>query len=293
MQLGDLLPRQHILVPLDARDLRDALRALAQRLVDAGAIRDQAPLERLFAEARLRDVITAGPHAVVPHYRTDAVDRLVVALGVAPEPISAASAGLDVNPRIVAIVLAPPGAATLHLQTVSTLARYLRQESASDRLARAGSVDEVLRRRELRHLKIQPRLTVRDIMAHRVDAVSPESPVRDAIDRMIRNRVRAVVVVGDKREVMGIVTHRDIMRALLPQIPRAGDETTEDFAALRDIRVRDVMSRSVLCITEDMGLDEVANLMINKDLEQLPVVSEGRLSGFLTRGDIIRKLFGH
>jgi hypothetical protein len=32
--------------------------------------------------------------------------------------------------------------------------------------------------------------------------------------------------------------------------------------------------------------------MINKDVEQLPVVSEGRLSGFLTRSEMIRKLFG-
>jgi CBS domain-containing protein len=41
-----------------------------------------------------------------------------------------------------------------------------------------------------------------------------------------------------------------------------------------------------------MGLDEVANLMINKDVEQFPVVSEGKLTGFLSRADIIRKLFG-
>jgi CBS domain-containing protein len=31
--------------------------------------------------------------------------------------------------------------------------------------------------------------------------------------------------------------------------------------------------------------------MINKDVEQLPVTSEGKLTGFLTRGDLIRKLF--
>jgi CBS domain-containing protein len=51
------------------------------------------------------------------------------------------------------------------------------------------------------------------------------------------------------------------------------------------------MSRSVMCISEDQGLAEVATIMVNKDVERLPVVSEGRLTGFLTRGDIIRKLF--
>jgi CBS domain-containing protein len=52
------------------------------------------------------------------------------------------------------------------------------------------------------------------------------------------------------------------------------------------------MTRSVLCISEELGLEEAANMMINKDVEQFPVTSEGKLTGFLTRGDIIRKLFG-
>ena len=56
--------------------------------------------------------------------------------------------------------------------------------------------------------------------------------------------------------------------------------------------VRDIMTRSVLCIAEDKGLDEAVSLMINKDVEQFPVVGEGKLVGFLSRGDIIRKLFG-
>jgi CBS domain-containing protein len=37
---------------------------------------------------------------------------------------------------------------------------------------------------------------------------------------------------------------------------------------------------------------EVAALMRNKDVERVPVVHEGRLDGFLTRGDIVRKLMG-
>ncbi len=130
-------------------------------------------------------------------------------------------------------------------------------------------------------------------MSHRVDSVSPEMPVREAVDLMVRHRVRAIPVVGAKREVLGIVTEWDIMRALLPQIPRAGGEAEAAAkAGVQHLRIRDIMTRSVLCISEDLGVDEVASMMINKDVEQFPVVSEGKLAGFLTRGDIIRKLFG-
>jgi CBS domain-containing protein len=51
------------------------------------------------------------------------------------------------------------------------------------------------------------------------------------------------------------------------------------------------MTRSVLCVSEDLGVGEVANMMIHKDVEQVPVVRAGAITGIVSRGDIIRKLF--
>jgi CBS domain-containing protein len=56
--------------------------------------------------------------------------------------------------------------------------------------------------------------------------------------------------------------------------------------------VRDVMTRQVLCVSPEQPLAEVASMMINKDVDRVPVVREGNLVGFLTRGDIVRKLIG-
>ncbi len=291
MELRELLPREHVRVPLEATTLREALTELVDALVEGGEVRDPAALEKRLTEARLRDVVAVGERVVLPHFRTDGVERLVVMLGVAAEPLDAFDAGLDIRPRVVVLILAPPEAATLYLQAASALARLFKSPGVVDRIAAARSPDDVLALPELSEIRVQPRLTVRDIMSHRVDAVSPETSVRDAVDLMVRHRVRALPVVGEKREVLGIVSEWDIMRALLPQIPRAGGEAVAD-EGLRQLKIRDIMSRSVLCISEDMGVDEVANTMINKDVEQFPVVSEGKLTGFLTRGDIIRKLFG-
>ncbi len=57
--------------------------------------------------------------------------------------------------------------------------------------------------------------------------------------------------------------------------------------------VRDAMSRQVLCVAPHQPLAEVASLMSNKDVDRVPVVRDGRLVGFLTRGDIVRKLIGN
>jgi CBS domain-containing protein len=56
--------------------------------------------------------------------------------------------------------------------------------------------------------------------------------------------------------------------------------------------VRDVMTRQVLCVAPEQPIAEVASLMSNKDVDRVPVIREGRLVGFLTRGDIVRKLIG-
>src|SRR5690606_10364660 len=290
MELKELLPRAHVLVPLEATTLRQALTLLVDKLVEGGAVRDSAALVKRLTDPRLRDVVAVGEHVVLPHFRIEGVERLVVVLGVSPRPLDAYDAGLDIHPRIVVLILAPPEAATLYLQTVSALARLFKAPGVVERILDARSPDDVLALPELREVRVQPRLTVRDIMSHRVDSVTPETSVRAAVDLMVRHRLRALPVVGEKREVLGIVSEWDIMRALLPQIPRAGGEAVASDEALRQLKIRDIMSRSVLCISEDMGVDEVANTMINKDVEQFPVVSEGKLTGFLTRGDIIRKL---
>ena len=53
------------------------------------------------------------------------------------------------------------------------------------------------------------------------------------------------------------------------------------------------MTRQVMCVAPEQPIAEVAALMSNKDVDRVPVVREGRLVGFLTRGDIVRKLIGN
>jgi CBS domain-containing protein len=97
--------------------------------------------------------------------------------------------------------------------------------------------------------------------------------------------------LGDRGQVIGIITEWDVMRTLLPEIPSA-ESSAGQSAGGRPVLVKDAMTRSVLCVSEEMPLEEAAHMMINKDVEQFPVVSEGALTGMLSRSDIIRKLFG-
>lgn len=292
MNLLDMLPAEHVLIPLKAEGLRDAIGQLLNRLEASGALGRSEPLRNRMRTEPLRDLVAISDDVLLPHYRSEAVQDLTLALGISPEPIPPMEPGLEVRPRLIALIIAPQEAPSLYLQTTSTLARILRQPGMVDRLAAQPDAAAVLALPELQDLKVRATLTVRDVMAHRVYTVTPDATVRSTLDVMLRRRLHAVPVVGEKAEVLGMVTDGDLMRALLPHIPRAGAEDDESMESPGAKPVRDIMTRSVLCVSEELGVNEVAAMMINKDVDQVPVVQAGSLTGMVARADIIRKLFG-
>lgn len=124
---------------------------------------------------------------------------------------------------------------------------------------------------------------------HAVTAFSyriyPDTPFHEVLDLMIRRELHAVPVVGENYEVLGIITTGDALHALLKGggARPAGDDDAQLVA-------RDVMTRTVLCVSEDQLLAEAAQMMANRDVEQLPVVRDGSLIGFLTRDSVLRAL---
>ena len=299
MELTEILHPRNVLVPLRATTERGAVLTLLDHLREGPDVAHPELLERLSTDERIRDVIHVGDRVLLPHLRTDAVDGLVAGLGIAPEPLQIESgtgegALVEGTASVVLLVLAPPQATQLYLQVVASLARVLRTEDVVEQLLRARTPEAVLAIPELRQLVIHPRLAVRDVMTQRVHRVFPETSVREALNLMLRHHLNAVPVVGSKREVLGMVTEREVLRHLQPSLQRADGADREAAESQRpggETQVREVMSRSVMCVSEEQGLAEVISIMINKDVERLPVVSEGKLSGFLTRGDILRKLF--
>jgi CBS domain-containing protein len=298
MRLADVLPVDHIVVPLEAETVRGAVLALVDRLVALGRVQDPHRFDQLVGDEHIRDVIHVGDRVLLPHQRSEAVGELTVALGIAPRPLRISAGGPEGREQIVVLVLAPPSAAQQYLQVVAALARVFRNDSVVERLVAAGSPQEVVEITELRDVVLQPRLSVRDVMTQRVYRVYPDTPVFEVLELMSRHDLKSVPVVGEKREVLGIVSERDLLRHLLPQLlhgasaPQAQAAGEPDRADPHHAPVREIMSRSVLCVSDEQTVADVASIMINKDVERVPVVSEGKLVGFLTRGDIIRKLYG-
>jgi len=126
-------------------------------------------------------------------------------------------------------------------------------------------------------------LLVEDAIEPVSHRISPDTPLEDVVDLIVRRRVGAVPVVGERSEVLGIITTGDA----LDQVLRGS--TTEDGMS-GDLTARDVMTRSVLCVSEGQPLFEAAHMMVHKRVEQLPVVRDGELIGMITRSKVLRAL---
>jgi CBS domain-containing protein/mannitol/fructose-specific phosphotransferase system IIA component (Ntr-type) len=294
MKLAEVIRADRVVIPLEVGTLRDAASALHERLQATSAIANPERLSHRINELRGEDIVAMGERAFLMHFRTDAVRELAVALGVAPREIVRELGAEEVqHARIALMIVAPPRMAARYLQVLGAFARLLSRPQTVEQLLTAPDPAALIALPVFSEIELPRQLAVGDIMTQRPRTATPDTPLRDAALQMARGGISALPVVEDNEVIVGMLAERDLLRHLLGSYLQ-GDSpprpTPDGVNARR--AVRDAMTRQVLCVSPEQPLAEVASLMINKDVEQVPVVREGRLVGFLTRGDIVRKLIG-
>ncbi|HTC25142.1 MAG TPA: CBS domain-containing protein [Gemmatimonadales bacterium] len=303
MRLADLLSRRRVVVPLEADTWDKGIRALLDACLADGKIRDQTKMETAVRNAWPEDTLSLGPHAVLPHFRTDAVDDVVAALGVARKPMTGRGAEPEdaaAGARIMLLILAPPREAAAYLQAVAAFARALAQPDVVNGLHAARTSDDVLALPGLEGVRLEDELLVGDVMSPVGVALAPEQPIEAAARLLARRGLDAAPVVGSDGVVIGLLSSRELLRYFLPsyvQRVQTGEhkgmtKARASAATAMPGQVGSVMARNVLCVSEDQSLSDVATLLANKEVSCLPVVRDGVLRGVLTRAEIVRKLVG-
>lgn len=295
MKLREFLAPERVVIPLEAHTVDEAREELLQRVLGAREVIDAPKLRRRAGEARPEDCVAMGDRAFLLHYRSDGVGQLLVALGVAVAPLRPGTRS-EVEPRArVAILIAtPPRQAARYLQVVGGFASLLRQRDFIDALHAARSPQEVIDLEAFNEYRLPEQLMVRDVMTDHPHTVLADTPLKEAARTMVRDGLGALPVIDDDRRVVGMVSEREVIRHLLTMQVFSGADVRSALAPGTGPRsVRDVMSRQVMCVGPEQPIAEVASLMSNKDVDRVPVVREGQLVGFLTRGDIVRKLIGN
>ena len=310
MNLRDLLAPERIVIPLPAKTLHDAAEQLIASFVETGMASEGSKLVARVSETPADEALAVGEDAFILHVRSSSMDSVSAALGVTAEPVSLVQES-EKSACIVVVVAGPPKDTATFLQAVTGFAQALAIEGVPSAILAASSAEAVSDISALMDVELPDMILVGDVMRRKVRSVTPETTLAEAARMMTRYNLGSIPVLSEDGEVLGMVNGRDLLALALPrylketrtgvgrgsggtaveEVNRTGAVAGAD-ADPENLPVREVMDRSVLCLSEDQSLADVAGLMVTKDTDRFPVVREGIMVGMLTRGGVVRLLFG-
>lgn len=123
--------------------------------------------------------------------------------------------------------------------------------------------------------------TVKNILATKGSAIftiTPLTSVYQALELMVEKNVSALLVM-ENDTLAGIFTERDYAR----KVALKGKSS-------KDTVIGDIMTRDLITVTSESSIDQCMELMTGKYIRHLPVVDDGKLTGIISIGDVVRNI---
>lgn len=114
-------------------------------------------------------------------------------------------------------------------------------------------------------------MRVKDIMTTQVISVKEDQTKQQVARLLTQYRISGVPVIKNDNVVVGVVTEYDII-------------------AKEGKKVRDIMTRSLISVSEDTELEEVSRILVHERIKRLLVLDHGKLVGIVSRADLIKEV---
>ena len=146
--------------------------------------------------------------------------------------------------------------------------------------------------------------TASDAMAHPVITVWETADLEQVARLMLEKDIGSVVVVDDEGGMTGIVTDTDFAarKSRIPfstfEVPQlfgqwmGKDGVEEIYRKAQSMEVGEIMTRRVLSVAEDTPVGDVVRLMLDRAIDHVPVVRDGKPVGMVARWDLLKLLLG-
>ena len=123
-------------------------------------------------------------------------------------------------------------------------------------------------------------MIVKDILVSKpanVVTIEPTADLTAATKLLVEQRIGAVVVLGADHRVVGILSERDIVRALAEHGPTVLNKP-----------VSQAMTRDVKTCSEGDTIESLMDRMTTGKFRHMPVVEQGKLIGIVSIGDVVK-----
>jgi CBS domain-containing protein len=149
-----------------------------------------------------------------------------------------------------------------------------------------------------------PELLAKNIMVKKVITINKNASVGKLSELLLKNKISGVPVVDDAGKMVGIATEGDlIVKDADLHFPRyfklldsiiyleSLNKFKRNLTKYLGTKVEDVMTSKVWAVSEDTPVSEVANIMIRKNVNRVPVLgNDGNLVGIITRADVVKSM---
>lgn len=136
-------------------------------------------------------------------------------------------------------------------------------------------------------------MLVGERMTPRPITVTEDTSLPEALELMRKEKIRRLPVLDKHGKLVGIVTELDLLRA--SPSPATTLSIYEMPYLLSKVKMREIMTREVITVTEDTPIEEAARIMADHKIGGLPVMRGDKLVGIITETDIFKlmlELFG-
>ncbi len=119
-------------------------------------------------------------------------------------------------------------------------------------------------------------LEAKTVMTKRVICIRKDTPIVEAIKLMADNNVTGIPVVEDNMNLIGILSEQDVLRLF------------HTFDDEKDRTVSDFMTQPAIHFEENERLLDICYCLRDNSIRRVPVTSDGKVVGVISRSDIIR-----
>lgn len=145
-------------------------------------------------------------------------------------------------------------------------------------------------------------MSIKDIMTKNVVTVSPEMGIHKLAELFMEKNISGAPVVDKSGKLLGVVKEEGVIfqdkKVHLPTfinlfvgfLTLGTERYSEEIKKITASKVSSIMEKDIVTVNPNTEIEDVATLMIEKEIYYLPVVDKDKLVGVITKKDIVRAI---
>jgi CBS-domain-containing membrane protein len=140
-------------------------------------------------------------------------------------------------------------------------------------------------------------MNAKDVMTRDLVSIAPDATVLHAARVMLQHRISGLPVIDNNGKLVGIISEGDFLRRRETQTERRRSRWLEflmgpgkmaaEYTQTHGNKVSEVMTEDVQTVGEDAALEDIVELMERRRIKRVPVVRDGKVTGIVTRSNLM------